>query len=96
MSLFPLKELVVDVVEAGARRHKGMVSCRLGKNIDFDLEALESFSSIKWQTTVYDMLVVAAAVEFCDRSLARSAMNWGRKFSVHVPVHDDGAPERGV
>ena len=87
-SLLPLKELEVDVVEAGARRRKGMVPCRLGQNIDFDLEALESFSSIKWQTTVYDVLVVAAVVEFCDRSLARSAMNWGRKFSVHVPVHD--------
>ncbi len=85
---FSLKELAVDVVEAGARCQKGMRPCRLGKNIDFDLEALESFSSIKWQTTVYDALVLAAAVEFCDRSLARSAMNWGRKFLVHVPVHD--------
>ncbi len=88
MSVLPLKELVVDVVEAGARRRKGTVPCRLERNIDFDLEALESFSSLKWQPTVYDLLVVAAAVEFCDRSLARSAMNWGRKFSVHIPVHD--------
>ena len=88
MNLLPLKELVVDVVEAGARRRKGMVACRLGRNINFDLEALESFSSIKWDTAVYDSLVVAAVVEFCDRSLARSAMNWGRKFSVYIPVHD--------
>lgn len=88
MNLLPLKELAVDVVEAGARRRKGTVACRLDRNIDFDLEALESFSSIKWEPTVYDALVVAAAVEFCDRSLARSAMNWGRKFSVYVPVHN--------
>jgi hypothetical protein len=101
MSLLPLKDMAVDVVEAGDRRRKGMVPCRLDQNIDFDLEALESFSLLKWQTTVYDALVVAAAVEFCDRSLARSAMNWGRKFFVRVPVHDsdkwsDKAVTRGL
>lgn len=88
MTLLPVKELVVDVIESGRRHRKGMVPCLLGQNINFDLEALESFSSLKWQTTVYDALVVAAVVEFCDRSLARSAMNWGRRFVVHVPVHD--------
>lgn len=88
IGLLPLKELAVDVIEANAHQRNGMMPCRLGRNINFDLEALESFSSLKWQTTVYDTLIVAAAVEFCDRSLARSALNWGRKFSVHVPVHD--------
>ncbi len=88
MKLLPLKELTVDVVEAGARRRKGMIACRLGRNIHFNLEVLESFSSIKWDSTVHDAFVVAAAVEFCDRSLARGGMNWGRKFSVCVPVHD--------
>ncbi len=88
MTLLPVKELAVDVIELGGRPRKGMLPCLLGKNIGFNLEALESFSSIKWQTTVYDALAVAAVVEFCDRSLARSAMNWGRRFIVHVPVHD--------
>lgn len=87
-SALPLKELVVDVVELGSRRRKGAVACRIDQNIKFDLDILESFSSRKWQSTVYDALVVAAAVEFCDRSLARSSMNWGRKFLVHIPVHD--------
>lgn len=88
MSTLDLKELIVDVVEAGGRKRKGATACRLDKNITFKLEALESFSSKKWQSTVFDVLVVAAAVEFCDRSLARSAMNWGRKFCVHIPVHE--------
>lgn len=88
MSVLPPREMTVDVVEATSRKRKGMLPCRIGENIDFDLEVLESFSSRKWQTTVYDALVLAAAVEFCDRSLARSAMNWGRKFSVHISVHD--------
>jgi hypothetical protein len=88
MGTLPLKELAVDVVEPGRRCRKGMSACRLGKNINFDVAALESFSSMKWQPIVYDALVVAAAVEFCDRSLARSTMNWGRRFYVHVSVHD--------
>jgi hypothetical protein len=83
-----LKEITVDVIEAGVRRHKGALPCRLGINIIFDVAALDSFSSLKWQPVVYDLLVVAAAVEFCDRSLSRSAMNWGRRFFVYIPVHD--------
>jgi len=88
MSELLLRELTVDVVEQGARRRKGANACRLGKNINFDLAALDSFSSLKWQPAVFDALVVAAAVEFCDRSLARSAMNWGRRFFLYIPVHD--------
>lgn len=86
--LLELKELTVDVVEPGGRRRKGALECRLDRHIRFDTEILESFSSTNWQAVVYDALVVAAAVEFCDRSLGRSAMNWGRRFYVFVPVHD--------
>lgn len=90
MSTLHLKEITVDVVEPGCHRRSGAIACRLGHNIGFDIAALDSFSSIKWQPIVYDALVVAAAVEFCDRSLARSAMNWGRRFFVYIPVHDSG------
>lgn len=88
MSEFLLRELAVDVLEHGSRRRKGVVGCRIGKNISFDLEALESFSSRKWQPVVYDALLVAAAVEFCDRSLSRGSKNWGRRFIVSLPVHN--------
>jgi Queuosine biosynthesis protein QueC len=83
-----LKEMAVDVVETGVRPRKGAVACELDRNITFSTEILESFSSTNWQAVVYDALVVAAAVEFCDRSLCRSTMNWGRRFDVRVPVHD--------
>ena len=75
--LLNLTELAVDVVERGVRKRRGAVACELDQNIKFSTEILESFSSTNWQAVVYDALVVAAAVEFCDRSLARSAMNWG-------------------
>lgn len=86
-----LKELSVDVVEAGTRARRGYVACALGTNITFSTSTLESFTSRNWQAVVYDALVVAASVEFCDRSLARSMLNWGRRFRVRIAVHE---PER--
>jgi hypothetical protein len=83
-----LKRLIVDVVEPGNRSRRGALACRLEHNITFDTAILETFSSTNWRPVVYDALVVAAVVEFCDRSLCRSALNWGRRFDVHVPVHD--------
>ncbi|OKR18795.1 hypothetical protein IPC1385_29365 [Pseudomonas aeruginosa] len=55
-NFLPLKEMSVDVVESGVRPRKGMLPCHLGQNINFDLEALASFSSQKWQPRVYDAL----------------------------------------
>jgi hypothetical protein len=83
-----LKELTVDVVEPGSRPRRGAHVCELGRHLLFDTEILETFSSTNWQPVVYDALVVAAAVEFSDRSLGRSSMNWGRRFHIHIPVHD--------
>ncbi|AMV41741.1 7-cyano-7-deazaguanine synthase [Paraburkholderia caribensis] len=83
-----LKELTVDVVEPGTRPRRSARVCELGRHIRFDTAILETFSSTNWQPVVYDALVVAAAVEFCDRTLGRSSMNWGRRFHVHIPVHD--------
>lgn len=83
-----LRETLVDVIEPGARARVGAVACELGRHIRFDTELLDSFSSTNWQALVYDALVVAAAVEFCDRRLPRSTMNWGRRFDLRIPVHD--------
>lgn len=89
MSILPLKELAVDILEPGARKRHGVIPCYIGRNINFDLEALATFSSHdKWEPVTYDALLVAAAVEFCDRILVRSSMGWGRRFTVNVPVHD--------
>jgi hypothetical protein len=84
-----LRELAVDVVEAGSSSRKGAVRCELERNVKFSTDVLESSSFTNWQAVVYDALVVAAAVEFSDRSLARSSSNWGRRFSVRIPVHDE-------
>lgn len=85
--LLDLKPLNVDVLEAGRSARAGHVPCAIGEQIQFDTSALESFSSTNWRPDVFDALVLAAVVEFCDRKLSRSQRNWGRTFSLRIPVH---------
>ena len=80
--------LAVDVVEAGAMARRGRLSCELGTNITFNLIDLESYFFAEWNATGYDALLVAAAVEFADKTLRRSTMNWQREFALRIPVHD--------
>lgn len=88
MTIYEPKEMTVDVFEEDSACKRGAVPCRIGRDIRFETEALESFSTHRWDPVIYDAFLVAAAVEFCDRTLVRSSMNWGRKFILHVPVHD--------
>lgn len=81
----------VDVLESGAKCRKNSHPCIIGSNIKFSTQALESFSSTNWQPVIFDLLLVSAAVEFCDRSKGRNALNWGRRFDLKIPVHE---PER--
>lgn len=87
MTAYEPKELLVDVIEQDSPCRRGAHPCRIGRNIEFETEALQSFSTHRWDPVIYDAFLVAAAVEFCDRTLVRSSMNWGRKFVLHVPVH---------
>jgi len=80
--------LAVDVVEAGAKARRGRLRCELGTNITFNLADLESYFFAEWNPTAYDALLVAAAVEFADRTQRRSTVNWQREFALNIPVHD--------
>lgn len=81
-------EFLVDVLEPGASRRRGSIPCLLGTHVQFSAEALELFASRNWDTTVYDALVVTAAIEFCDRRFRRGVSVWGRSFDVRLQVHD--------
>ena len=85
-----LPEHRVDVVEAGACTQPHWIRCEIGKNLQFDTESLEVYCLADWDARVYDAFVVAAAVEFCDRTKARPSTGWGREFTLRVPVHDPG------
>ncbi len=78
----------VDVVESGGRARRQRVKCEIGPNLRFDTELIESYCLAEWDPTVFDALVVAAAVQFCDHSKRRLSVSWGREFELRIPVHD--------
>lgn len=80
--------LALDVVSSSEKLRKGVHTCVSGRDIMFKTAALESFASRNWSNIVFDALVVAAVVEFCDRALARKAVIWGREFDLRIAVHD--------
>ncbi len=83
-----LPDIRVEVLEVGARRHKGWVACEIGTNVQFNTEKMESYFFAQWEPVLYDALLLAAAVEFSDRSLRRSGNRWGRDIELRVSVHE--------
>lgn len=83
---FPLVR--VAVLQKGERAPNEWLPCIIGKNLDFSTERLESYLWASWKAVVFDALVVAAAIEFCDRIKKRPALGWGRRFDLSIPVHD--------
>ncbi len=78
----------VAVLEKSARAPKECLPCIIGENLDFSTERLESYLWASWEAVVFDALVVAAAIEFCDRVQKRPALGWGRRFDLSIPVHE--------
>lgn len=80
--------LRVDVVESGQRPRRGRMPCEIGSDLTFSTDHLESYCLAQWEPVIFDALVVAAAVEFCDRIQRRKTQHWGRSFELCIPVHD--------
>ncbi|MCM0609862.1 MAG: 7-cyano-7-deazaguanine synthase [Ideonella sp. WA131b] len=80
--------LRVDVVEAGVRARRGCRPCEIGADLAFSTCHLESYCLAQWEPVIFDALVVAAAVEFCDRIQRRQTQHWGRNIELRIPVHD--------
>jgi hypothetical protein len=78
----------IEAVEAGSRARKGFLRCKIGENIKFSTMRLESYFFADWEPVLYDALLVAAVVEFADRTQRRSSLNWGREIALRIPVHD--------
>jgi hypothetical protein len=77
----------VDVTEVGAKPRRGWNQCKINRDVRFSTEHLESYCFAEWDERVYDALLVAAVVEYCDRLQRRPSHSWGRKFEVRIPVH---------
>ena len=85
----PSPDLVaIHVAEPGTRSRKGEWRCEIGRNVEFSTASLESYFFARWEPVAYDALLVAAAVEFADRSQRRPAYSWLREFELRIPVHD--------
>lgn len=83
-----LPALKVNVIESGSSPRRDWVNCRVGVNLQFSADSLASYFFAKWEPIVFDALLVAAAVEFCDRIKRRPKLGWGRHIHLKVPVHD--------
>lgn len=84
----PFPVLRVDVVEGGARARSRHKPCIIGRDVTFSTEPLESYFLTGWEPVTFDALLVAAAVEFCDKSQRRPVHNWARRFELRIPVHE--------
>jgi 7-cyano-7-deazaguanine synthase in queuosine biosynthesis len=78
----------VAVVEKGVRAPRSHAACIIGENLDFSTSRLESYCLASFNPVVFDALLVAASVEFCDRVQKRPTLSWGRRFELQIPVHD--------
>jgi 7-cyano-7-deazaguanine synthase in queuosine biosynthesis len=64
------------------------VLCEIGPNIQFSTEKLESYCLSEWEPIIFDALLLAGAVEFCDRIQKRLPLAWGRQFELTIAVHN--------
>ncbi len=81
----------IDVVELGGQSRKGRTAFDLGRDLKFSTAALESYAFARWEPLIYDAMMLAAAVEYADRSTRRPSLGWTRTLTLRLPVH---APQR--
>jgi|CXWL01.1.fsa_nt_gi hypothetical protein len=81
----------VHLVENGVAVLPGWTPCVIKQNITFSTKRLQEYCFVPWEPIIYDVLLVAAAVEFCDKLYKRPTYGWRRTFAVRIPVHE---PER--
>jgi 7-cyano-7-deazaguanine synthase in queuosine biosynthesis len=84
----------VNVIERGGAPRKDWVNCQIGANLQFSADSLASYFFAKWEPMVFDALLVAAAVEFCDKVKTRPKLGWGRDIHLRLPVHNPGCWNR--
>jgi len=82
-----MPSIQVDVVEHGLTARRGRLRCEIGQNLEFNTASLESYFFAGWKPVVFDAMLLAAAVEFCDRTQRRPATGWGRSIDLSLPVH---------
>jgi hypothetical protein len=85
-----LPEIKVNVIERGNPTRRQWKNCRIGTHLQLETDDLASYFFATWKPIVFDTLLLAAAVEFCDRVKKRPKLGWGRRIQIRLPVHDIG------
>jgi 7-cyano-7-deazaguanine synthase in queuosine biosynthesis len=78
----------VDATDPGRRVRKDHLKFDLNKDLEFSTDGLEAFTFSRWQPVLYDAMVLAAAIEFADKTVKRPLLGWARRLNLLVPVHD--------
>lgn len=84
----PETPVLVDAIEVGSPLRSDAKAAVLGQSLRLDTRGLTSFFFARFDRRLFDLLVVAAAVEHCDRIERRPGWGWSRSFDVRVAVHD--------
>lgn len=79
----------VDAIEIGEAPREGARVATLDQTITLSIEGLNDFFFADWRCDLIDLLVIAAAVEYCDLSVRRPAWGWARSFDLLVAVHEE-------
>jgi len=83
-----LPRACVAVVEHNATGPSGSFRCEIDSNIEFSTEKLETYCLSAWEPVTFDCMLMAGAVEYCDRILKRPSLGWGRDFELIIAVHE--------
>jgi hypothetical protein len=88
--------LAVHVVEPGVRPGARAICCKIGANVQFSTASLESYFFATWEPVAWDALLVAAAVEFADRTKHRPPLRGGDSSNCASPsiIHAAGFRRR--
>ena len=86
----------VAVCELGGSPSSNWLKCVLGEDIRFTPANLESYACSRWEPVIFDAMLVAATVEFADRSCRRPSMGWARRLALRISVDDPDRWRRPV
>lgn len=78
----------VHVLEPAVSAASDWTPCRIDENLIIDATSIHSYCIASWDPRVYDAILLAAAIEFSDRTKRRPSQLWGRELHLRVPVHD--------
>lgn len=83
-----LPAILLDVVENGARSKKNWLRCEIDSHVTFNTADLETYCFARWEPVIFDLMLLAAAVEIADRTQRRPLLLWRRDIALRLPVHD--------